>query len=92
MSDAIACECRNMRLQGEYEKAAGTCGRKFRLSEEDAERYLPRDDSQQNLIISKECRIPPLTSVIRYGPDYYVLKKGRVMREGFHRTLPEYRQ
>lgn len=92
MSDAIACECGNLKLQGAYEKASEGCHREVHLSAEDAERYLPRDESQQNQIISKQCRIPPLTSVIRYGPDYYVLKKGRVMREGFRRTLPEYRQ
>ena len=92
MSDAIACECRNIKLEGEYEKASTNCNRKIRLSEQDAERYLPRDESQQNQIISKECQIPPLTSVIRYGQDYYVLKKGRVMRTGFNRTLPEYKQ
>ncbi len=92
MSHVVSCECKNIQLQGEYEKASCACNREVRLSERDAERYLPRDESQKNQIISKECRIPPLTSVIRYGRDYYVLKKGRVMRKGFRRTLPEYRQ
>lgn len=92
MSHLVSCECRNIQLQGEFEKASGACNREVRLSEGDAARYLPRDESQNNQIISKECRIPPLTSVIRYGQDYYVLKKGRVMRKGFRRTLPEYRQ
>ena len=92
MSDAISCECKTIKLQGEFETAAGDCNSEIRLSDEDAERYLPRDESQENLIISKDCRIPPLTSVIRYGEGYYVLKKGRVMREGFSRTLPEYKQ
>ena len=92
MSDAISCECKTIKLQGEFETAAGDCNSEIRLSGEDAERYLPRDESQENLIISKDCRIPPLTSVIRYGEGYYVLKKGRVMREGFSRTLPEYKQ
>ena len=92
MSNAIVCECKTIKLQGEYKKAASACNREIHLSEGDAERYLPRDESQENLIISKECQIPPLTSVIRYGEGYYVLKKGRVMREGFSRTLPEYKQ
>lgn len=92
MSNAISCECKTIKLQGEFETAAGTCNSEIQLSDEDAERYLPRDESQENLVISKECRIPPLTSVIRYGEGYYVLKKGRVMREGFSRTLPEYKQ
>ncbi len=92
MSNAISCECKTIKLQGEFETAAGACNSEIQLSDEDAERYLPRDESQENLVISKECRIPPLTSVIRYGEGYYVLKKGRVMREGFSRTLPEYKQ
>ncbi len=92
MSDVISCECKTIKLQGEFEKAADDCNREIQLSDDDADRYLPRDESQENLIISKECRIPPLTSVIRYGEGYYVLKKGRVMREGFSRTLPGYKQ
>lgn len=92
MSKAISCECKTIKLQGEFEKAAGACNSEIQLSDEDADRYLPRDESQENLVISKECQIPPLTSVIRYGEGYYVLKKGRVMREGFSRTLPEYKQ
>ncbi|MDE0331964.1 MAG: hypothetical protein OXL41_08850 [Nitrospinae bacterium] len=92
MSKAISCECKTIKLQGEFETAADACNDEIHLSDEDAERYLPRDEAQENLIISKECRIPPLTSVIRYGEGYYVLKKGRVMREGFSRTLPEYKQ
>ena len=92
MSNAISCECKTIKLQGEFETAADDCNNEIHLSDEDAERYLPRDESQENLVISKECRIPPLTSVIRYGEGYYVLKKGRVMREGFSRTLPEYKQ
>ena len=92
MSNAISCECKTIKLQGEFETAASDCNSEIRLSDEDAERYLPRDESQENLVISKDCRIPPLTSVIRYGEGYYVLKKGRVMREGFSRTLPEYKQ
>ena len=92
MSNAISCECKTIKLQGKFETAAGACNRGIQLSDEDVERYLPRDESQENLIISKECQIPPLTSVLRYGEGYYVLKKGRVMREGFSRTLPEYKQ
>ncbi len=92
MSNVVTCECKNIHLQGAYKKVAEECNREVHLTEEDAERYLPRDESQENQIIPKDCPIPPLTSVIRYGPDYYVLKKGRVMREGFNRTLPEYKQ
>jgi len=91
MGEKVPCEyskilpCKRCRAAAEgYAEAA-------ELTPEDAERYLPRN-GQENLIVPKACPIPPLTSVIRYGPDYYVLKKGRVMREGFARTLPEYKQ
>ena len=95
MSNPITCEYKTMRLQGKYQKAASDCNCEsceIYLSKADSERYLPRDESQENLIVSKACQIPPLTSVIHYGEGYYVLKKGRVMREGFSRTLPEYKQ
>jgi hypothetical protein len=61
------------------------------LTEEDAERYLPRE-GQNNLIIPRDCPSPPMASVIRYGPGYYVIKAGRVIRKGFERTLPAYKQ
>ncbi|MEK6712001.1 MAG: hypothetical protein AABZ64_15650 [Nitrospinota bacterium] len=70
-------------------KAAGGCAEYAELTSADAARYLPRE-GQDNLIVPKSCPIPPLTSVIRYGPGYYVIKKGRIIRGGFVRSLPPY--
>ncbi len=84
MGEKIPCEhCLDI-------EPAERCDLEVELTPEDAERYLPRD-GQNNLIVPKACPNPPLTSIIRYGPDYYVLKKGRNLREGFTRRLPEYK-
>ena len=84
MGEKIPCEhCLDL-------EPAQRCGIEVELTPEDAERYLPRD-GRNNLIVPKGCPNPPLTSVIRYGPDYFVLKKGRNLRENFTRRLPEYK-
>tara|TARA_B100001964_G_C13737707_1_gene381666 strand:- start:252 stop:500 length:249 start_codon:yes stop_codon:yes gene_type:complete len=81
MPEKITCE---------YQNQPHCCSEEILLTEEDTERYLPRED-QDNLIISRNCPIPALTSVIRYGPGYLVIKKGRKIRENFTRTLPDYK-
>ena len=81
MSEKIICE---------YSNQPHCCSEEIILTEKDAERYLPREE-QDNLIISQNCSVPPLTSVIRYGPGYLVIKKGRIIRESFKRTLPDYK-
>ena len=91
MGEKVPCEYSKIFPCEECKKAANGCAREVELTEEDAERYLPRE-GQNNMIVPKECPIPPLSSVIRYGPGYYVLKAGRVIREGFERSLPQYKQ
>jgi hypothetical protein len=89
MGERIPCEHSKTIPCDRCKAAPGGCAEFAELTPEDAERYLPRE-GQDNLIVPKSCPIPPLTSVIRYGPDYYVLKKGRVLRTGFARSLPSY--
>jgi hypothetical protein len=43
------------------------------------------------MIVPKDCPVAPKSSVIRYGPDYFVLKAGRVLRKDFVRSLPNYK-
>ena len=91
MGEKVPCEFSAIIPCDECRKAGGEAVREAELTAEDAERYLPRE-GQDNMIVPKDCPIPPLSSIIRYGPDYYVLKAGRVMRENFKRTLPTYKQ
>lgn len=90
MSNRVPCAYSEFFPCDDCKASSGGCARFAELTPEDAERYIPRE-GQGNLIVPLSCPIPPLTSVIRYGPDYYVLKKGRVLREGFARKLPEYK-
>ncbi len=87
MPEKITCEYKDCFKKGDQPDC---CSEEILLTEEDSKRYLPREE-QDNLIISKDCPIPALTSVIRYGPGYLVIKKGRQIREDFERTLPEYK-
>lgn len=89
MGERIPCEYSQTTPCHRCKAAAGGCAEFAELTPEDAARYLPRE-GQDNLIVPKSCPIPPLTSIIRYGPGYYVIKKGRIIRPGFSRTLPQY--
>ncbi|MBT4428980.1 MAG: hypothetical protein HOC91_00540 [Nitrospinaceae bacterium] len=91
MGEKVPCEYSKIFPCEDCKKSESGCAREVELTEDDAERYLPRE-GQNNLIIPKACPSPPMASVIRYGPDYYVIKAGRVIRKGFERTLPAYKQ
>jgi hypothetical protein len=89
MGEKIPCEYGKI-FPCEECKAAGGVSREVELTEDDAERYLPRE-GQTNMIVPKDCPVAPMSSVIRYGPDYFVLKAGRVLRKDFVRSLPNYK-
>ncbi|MFQ5894588.1 MAG: hypothetical protein ACE5JJ_02065 [Nitrospinota bacterium] len=76
----VRCEC-----------GFADCHIEVELTPEDAELYLPRG-GQENLIYARTCRHPTMTSVIRYGPDYMVVKGERILRPGmrmFHSSRDE---
>ncbi|MEE9275109.1 MAG: hypothetical protein V3V62_07360 [bacterium] len=89
MGEKVPCEFSQTSPCEKCQADPSGCAFEVELTPEDAERFLPRD-GQKNLIIHKDCPNPPLSSVIVYGPDYYILKMGRVLRKGFNRRLPEY--
>lgn len=91
MGEKIPCEYSKIMPCDECKKSPTGCAREIELTDEDAERYLPRE-GKHNIIVSKSCPIPPMSSVTRYGPGYYVLKAGRVLRPEFERALPKYKQ
>ena len=91
MGEKIPCEYSKIAPCDECKKSPSGCAWEVELTDEDSERYLPREE-HHNIIVPKSCPIPPLTSVTRYGPDYYVLKAGRILRDDFERTLPKYKQ
>lgn len=91
MGEKIPCEYSKIMPCNECKKSPSGCAWEVELTDEDAERYLPRE-GKNNIIVSKHCPIPPMSSVTRYGPDYYVLKAGRILRPEFERTLPKYKQ
>ena len=91
MGEKIPCEYSKIMPCEECKKSPSGYAREVELTDEDAERYLPRD-GKNNIIVHKDCPLPPMSSVTRYGPDYYVLKAGRIIREDFERALPKYKQ
>ena len=91
MGEKIPCAYSKIFPCDDCKQAESGCAREVELTEEDAERYLPRE-GQNNMIIPRDCPIPPMSSIIRYGPDYYVVKAGRVIRKEFERALPKYKQ
>ena len=91
MSEKIPCEYSKIIPCARCKASPTGCAEFAELTPEDAALYLPRE-GHDNLIVPKACPIPALTSIIRYGPDYFIIKKGRVMRKGFARSLPEYTQ
>ena len=89
MAERIPCEYSQI-IPCERCKALSSGSAEYsELTPGDEERYLPRE-GHNNLIVPMACPIPPFTSIIRYGPDYYVIKKGRIFRKGFARTLPSF--
>ena len=90
MGEKVPCEYSKFMPCDECKKSPSGCVREVELTSEDAERYLPREGNY-TIIVSRHCPIPPMSSVIRYGPDYYVLKGGRVLRKEFERVLPKYK-
>lgn len=90
MGTKIPCEFSQFSPCEKCQEAPSGCALEVELTPEDEKRYIPRDENQNNLIVPKTCPNPPLTSVISYGPDYYVLKKGRNLRKDFTRRLPVY--
>lgn len=91
MGEKVPCEYSKFMPCDECKKSPNGYARESELTDEDTERYLPRE-GHDNLIVPKSCPIPPLTSVTSYGPDYYVLKAGRTLRQDFERVLPKYKR
>ncbi len=90
MGEKIPCEYSKIFPCEDCKAAGGSGSREVELTEDDAERYLPRE-GQNNMIVPRDCPIAPISSIIQYRPDYFVLKAGRVLRKDFVRSLPNYK-
>lgn len=91
MSEKIPCEYSKIMPCEHCRSAENGRAEEVELTPDHAKRYLPRE-GRDDLIIPKKCPIPALTSVIEYGPDYLIIKKGRKLRADFARQLPAYKK